>query len=179
MKTPLNEKAQVLAEQEEALIKRYIGQRRLPQGEFYGMAAEGFLQAAQAYTDKPELQEVCPFSSVAMSRMRGKIGAHFAKERRRREIAPMVRLHESDLAQECPQLRAVESRETYAELCESIAQVLTPRQSALIRQLADGVSEKELGRRHGITTAQVRQELAAARTALAPHREELYAIAAA
>lgn len=178
MNTPLNDKAQVLAEQEAALIKRYIGKRRLPQGDFYGMAAEGFLQAAQAYTDKPELQNICPFSSVAMSRMRGKIGAHFAKERRRREIAPMVRLHESELAQDCPQLRAVESRETYAELCESIAQVLTPRQSALIRQLADGISEKELGRRHGITTAEVRRELASARAALAPHKEELYAIAA-
>lgn len=178
MKTPLNDRERELAEQEAQLIEKYLGRRHLPMGDFYGLAAEGFLQAAHAYSSREELQAATTFGAVATMRMKDKVGAHFAKERRRSKIAPMSPLREADMAQECSGLRALESRETYDMICDSIAQVLTPRQSDLIRQLADGANERELSREHGLTLAQVREELAAARAALVPHKNELLAMAA-
>jgi len=65
----LTPEQQRFAAEHHNLIYRFLNRNRLPESEFYGITALGYLRAVIAYDEKPGLRERYKFSTIAYHKM--------------------------------------------------------------------------------------------------------------
>ena len=77
------------------LIHWYLHSMQLPEDEFYGMMAIGFLKAVVKYTERPEVRKYA-FSTIAKRAMMSELGEYVRSQKTQKRNADVVSVENYD-----------------------------------------------------------------------------------
>ena len=171
----LNQKERSFAEENHGLIYSFLNYYRLPEAEYYGLAAMAYLQAVKEYSKRPELREKYKFSTIAFKKMLGaKINKYRADQARDAYIAFSMNDLNADgteymaqLADPHDVLRELEERWSMAELLKEIMPALTGRQRSHLIKILEGKNHREITREDHVAVTEFWKDREAIKAAAA------------
>lgn len=161
---PLTEEQSAFAAENEKLIGKYLGIRRLPKNEFYDVVVFGYLRAVRNYLTTPSLQKY-KFSTIAFNTMHTELSNHFRAQRAAMRCATVLEYDEEryTASLEDPVAMQVERAEDLARTRRQLSRCLSLGQSKIIHLKVSGYSVKEAAKARGVRPKEVKAELEAAR----------------
>lgn len=143
------------------LIYAFLNREGLPEDEFYGVAALGYLEAVHHYLCDP-WEKQCAFSTLACKSMRAHIADEQRTRSRQKRYAELVSLETggaggSPLYQRLPFREDVLFRELEERLLlHALVERLAPDQYAFVRLRMAGFSVREIAVHRGISEKRAR-----------------------
>lgn len=161
LKTELTQEERRFAAHNHRLIHAYLMRRRLPEEEYYAIAAMGYLDAVHRYLSNAELQHHA-FSTVATRAMRQSVSHAMRSRFGRRHHMPEVSL-ETGGRNGAP-LWGISDGKSEQKLDEvlllhTLSQTLTPQQCELARMRLAGYSVREIAGMKKLSEKRVRTQL--------------------
>jgi hypothetical protein len=139
------------AEDNHAIVHRFLRSRNLPRDDYYDVVVFGYLRAVREYCDHADVREKYDFGAVAWRKMLDDLAKHYKKQYRRLRKAVTVSL-DSTLGEDGLLTLAETVPDTYSAtedldaklLWEQIAGQLTKAQIAAVRLRDAGYSNREI-----------------------------------
>lgn len=177
----LTEQERAFAEQNHGLIYEFLKRNNLPESEFYGVAAWGYLKAVQRYHREPRLK-IYSFSTVAWYAMRCRVGN---KRRADRIRDAMIAFSINELTEDGTEygdfiqdakdaFRELEQRENLQELLDKLMPALTDRQRRHVVSTLKGYKPTEIIHKERIRVQDFHQDTKAIQSAARKALPEIF-----